>query len=78
MGMTMTQNMADVLAASYLGFEGAEPAVAKLSEAAVTKATEALELDGFVARDAQDGELYAVADAWDRLQAAQDRGEVTR
>jgi hypothetical protein len=78
MGMTMTQNMADVLAAMYLGFEGAEPAVAKLSEAEMTKATEALELEGLVVRDGRDGELYAADDAWDQLQAAQARGEVAR
>lgn len=70
--------MADVLAANFLGFEGAEAEVAQLTAATVAQAEDALLAQGLLERDQEDGELYATADAWDRLQAAQDAGQVAR
>lgn len=72
----MTQTMADVLAANYLGFEGAEAEVAQLTAEAVTETEAALVAQGLL--ELEDGELYAATDAWDRLQAAQDAGQVAR
>lgn len=78
MGMTMTQDMADVLAARYLGFEGAGPAVAKLSDTQIAAAEADLTLMMLIEHDAEDGQLYATDGAWHRLSEAQDKGEVAR